>query len=128
MTDGFRRTAWNSTLRVREYLKRHVGLTRKTPLRPKNPDRAKERWERAFHSRERVRWVSRRPCLVCGRRPSQNAHVKSRAAGGTYRDVVPLCRYHHRRQHEVGIETFQGMYTLDLAAEARRVDDEWEQR
>ena len=45
-------------------------------------------------------------------------HVKSRAAGGTYRDLVPLCLYHHRSVHDMGRDTFAARHDIDLAAEA----------
>lgn len=49
------------------------------------------------------------PCCVCGKPgPSDPCHIKSRGAGGpdTHRNIVPMCRGHHREQHQGGIITF----------------------
>ena len=44
-------------------------------------------------------------CLFCGRRPVEHHHATGRpAAGEAYLDprlVVPLCRRHHVREHEL---------------------------
>lgn len=63
------------------------------------------------------------PCAVCGRVPSENAHTKSRATGGTYQDIIPLCHKHHRESHDIGLTTFATKYNLDLVALAKRVCD-----
>ena len=42
-------------------------------------------------------------------------------AGGTRRDLVPLCAHHHREQHDTGVETFATRYQVDLAALAASV-------
>lgn len=54
-------------------------------------------FERTFHSEERVIFIKSLPCEVTGKvsttpcsSPVVNAHMKSRGAGGTYRDIVPL--------------------------------------
>ena len=49
-------------------------------------------FERSFHSEERVLFINSLPCEVTGRLSDTvvNAHTKSRGAGGTYKDIVPL--------------------------------------
>lgn len=44
------------------------------------------------------------PCLVCSRRPSDPAHIRSRGAGGddVPWNLAPLCRVHHTEQHQLG--------------------------
>lgn len=44
------------------------------------------------------------PCLACGARPSDPAHIKSKGAGGgdDKWNVMPLCRIHHSLQHTKG--------------------------
>jgi hypothetical protein len=54
------------------------------------------------------------PCCVCARRPCDPAHVVSRGAGGTDSDVVPLCKFHHREQHDIGIQSFQARHNIVL--------------
>lgn len=47
--------------------------------------------------------------------PIEAAHVKSRGAGGGWKNnVVPLCRRHHRQQHDMGSDTFAFHHVLDL--------------
>ena len=78
----------------------------------------KARFARAFGSKERVRQIQQSPCLVCGKVPSEAAHVRSRGAGGGPDDLVPLCSGHHSEQHTAGTKTFEKRHGLDLRAEA----------
>jgi RNase P subunit RPR2 len=87
---------------------------KRSPIKRSNPARKRKRFAEAFGSRERVEAIRRTPCVVCGVVPSENAHVRSRGAGGTWQDVVPLCRDHHREQH-AGARTFEANHNLDLA-------------
>lgn len=57
------------------------------------------------------------PCCICGR-IAEAAHVRSRGAGGTDYQTVPLCHGHHMEQHTIGIKTFQARYAIDLQAAA----------
>jgi hypothetical protein len=55
------------------------------------------------------RFVSKQPCLVCGRAPSEPHHLRfaqPRALGRKVSDefTVPLCRLHHRELHRHGDE------------------------
>jgi Rad52/22 family double-strand break repair protein len=64
---------------------------------------------RRIRDREHVRAVTRQPCLICGRSPSDPHHLRfaqSRALGRKVSDefVVPLCRGHHRELHRCGDE------------------------
>jgi hypothetical protein len=59
--------------------------------------------------RAHVKFVARRPCLICGRRPSDAHHLRfaqSRALSRKVSDefTVPLCRGHHREVHRCGDE------------------------
>ena len=85
-----------------------------------------KKWHKAFGSTELVAWINAMGCLVCGRAPSDAAHVRSKGAGGGWdRNLVPLCRVHHTEQHQIGIKTFQTKYNLDLKAEAEAISDDW---
>lgn len=93
-------------------------LKRRTPLRPVNPERAAKKYERNFGAYAEV--IRRQPCAVpgCRSRKSEPAHVKPRGmggCGGAKRDLVPLCRRHHREQ-EGRTSAFQARYSLDLTA------------
>lgn len=64
---------------------------------------------RRYRSRDHIRFVAHRPCLVCGRKPSDPHHlrfVQPRALGRKASDefTVPLCRIHHREVHQAGDE------------------------
>ena len=72
-----------------------------------------------------VAWVRGQPCLVCGKL-GEACHVRTRRNGGDRGNVVPLCREHHREQHQTGIQTFQARYHLDLAARARALDERYQ--
>ncbi|SHN87806.1 ERF family protein [Bradyrhizobium erythrophlei] len=75
--------------------------------------------------RNHLRFVASRPCLVCGRSPSDPHHLKfaeQRAMGRKVSDkfTVPICRIHHRELHRRGDERIwwesQGIDPLPVAA------------
>ena len=102
----------------RTELKRRTPLKAAKRLRPVNSKRKRLRHARNFG--EEAALVRSLPCLVCGGL-SEPAHVVSRGAGGGRFDLVPLCRDHHREQHDDGVLTFAERHCLDLRAEADRV-------
>jgi len=64
---------------------------------------------RRLRDRDHVRYVTKQPCLICGRQPSDPHHLRfaqSRAMGRKVSDefTVPLCRGHHREVHWHGDE------------------------
>jgi hypothetical protein len=104
-------------------MKRKTPLKTTKPMAKSNAKRKKARFLKAFGSRERVLAIKAMPCLVCGALPSDNAHIKSRGAGGSFRDVVPLCRNHHQ-EHHAGPKALEAKYGLNLreAADALAAD------
>ena len=66
-------------------------------------------------------WIRELGCLVCNERPVQPHHFPTRGAGGTAKDLTPLCQYHHAQFHEMGPGSFQETYEVDLVAEAARL-------
>ena len=100
-----------------------------------NPERRELRYARDFGGL--AVFVRGLPCLVCRARPVDPAHVRSRGAGGhawigdpdnpaTARgNLVPLCRKHHREQHDTGLRSFETKHGLVLAAEAERIGEEF---
>jgi hypothetical protein len=72
-----------------------------------------------LRDKEHRKFVSRQPCLVCGRTPSDPHHlrfVQSRALGRRVSDefTVPLCRVHHRELHRQGDEAaWWGKLSID---------------
>jgi hypothetical protein len=64
---------------------------------------------RRIRDRDHVRFVTKQPCLICGRRPADPHHLRftqQRALGRKVSDefTVPLCRGHHREAHRFGDE------------------------
>ncbi len=62
-----------------------------------------------IRDKEHLKFVSRQPCLVCGRQPSDAHHLRfaqPRALGMKVSDefTVSLCRTHHRNLHQTGNE------------------------
>lgn len=109
-------------------------LKRRTRLRPKaeKPSRYDaEIWHGPGGPEDSHReFVRSRGCLLsrseCGG-PIEVHHVKTRATGGGFLDLVPLCRAHHTGGpwpafpvHQ-GRETFEKWYGVDLEAQAKRL-------
>lgn len=128
-------------------------LRRKARLAPVNRKRKAAAFKKNFGLK--AAWIRERDCAVAFRRPLrplpdsdsktedalivvgwlglcagpvEAAHAKTRGAGGTAADLVPLCQYHHRRQHMLGIKTFGARYGVDLAEMAESYDHAWEHR
>jgi hypothetical protein len=64
---------------------------------------------RRLRDKEHVKFVAKKPCLICGRRPPDAHHLRfaqHRALGRKASDefTVPLCRGHHREAHRFGDE------------------------
>jgi Putative HNHc nuclease len=64
---------------------------------------------RRFRDKAHIRFVSKQPCLICGRQPADAHHLRFAqhpALGRKVSDefVVPLCRGHHREVHRCGDE------------------------
>ena len=62
-----------------------------------------------LRDKDHRKFVSRQPCLVCGRSPAEPHHLRyaqPRALGRKVSDefTVPVCRLHHRELHRVGDE------------------------
>src|SRR5262249_32088153 len=62
-----------------------------------------------LRDKKHLKFVTRQPCLVCGRVPSDSHHLtfaQARALGHRVSDefTVPVCRIHHRELHRWGDE------------------------
>jgi hypothetical protein len=62
-----------------------------------------------LRDKEHCKYVATRPCIVCGRTPSETHHIRfaqpralSRKVSDEY--TVPVCRLHHRELHRYGDE------------------------
>ena len=80
---------------------------------------------RRIRDRDHIRLVAGRPCLVCGRLPSDPHHLRfaqSRALSRKVSDefTVPLCRGHHRELHRYGDEAaWWSRFGIDVLEIAR---------
>lgn len=109
-------------------LQRGAPLKRRAKLKKQNMARQAAAFAEDFGSPERVTWIQAQPCAVCGRSPSECAHVRSRGAGGKAADILPLCRTCHSEQHQVGRETFEATRGVNLAQIARDTEQRWRAR
>jgi hypothetical protein len=62
-----------------------------------------------LRDKEHCKFVSKQPCVVCGRTPAEPHHIRfaqPRALGRKVSDeyTVPVCRLHHRELHRYGDE------------------------
>lgn len=78
----------------------------------REPDRKYPRHER---------WVRSHACSIagCENGPIEFAHVRSAANAGMGLKPnssygISLCTTHHREQHNIGVDTFQRIYNIDL--------------
>lgn len=111
----------------RSPLKRKGYLKRRNPER-RNPERKAKAFSRHFGSVARVEWINSHPCSCGGAHPdcrgrTVNAHVKSRGAGGTWRDIIPLSYFCHIAQGNRGWSDYaeQGGLTKREAQERAAV-------
>lgn len=102
---------------------------RRTRVNPINKKRRKRELDRQFGAlAEYVRGLS---CCVKGCiRWAEPAHVHTRRNAGAWREtpdgwavgnIAPLCHWHHREQHAIGVSSFGSKYDLDLEEVAERV-------
>jgi len=94
------------------------------PIKRRNEARRARLFAKQFGSVARVEAINALACYCCRREGAENAHIKSRGAGGTWRDVVDLGIRCHRTApdslHNCGsIEAFEAAHPwVDLRARA----------
>lgn len=77
----------------------------------------RQRYQKQFG--DKADYIRQLPCIAChAAAPSDPHHVRSRGAGGTSKDLVPLCRHCHTALHQMGAKTFASRYDVDLRAKA----------
>lgn len=97
-------------------------------IRPINVERHEREWGRVYHSLERVLFVKRLPCIVCGIRRCHNSHIANDGKGrkGDYTLIVPCCRKHHDELDNAnGRLAFQEKYGVFLEVEAAATEGAW---
>ena len=100
-----------------------AGFKKREPIRLVNRARKKKRNAEAFGVQ--AQFCRESDCCVpdCLVTPCDPAHVVSRGAGGKDRHCVPLCRHHHRQQHDKGMRTFERLHGINLTAIAARISE-----
>lgn len=101
---------------------------KRSRVRPRNAKRRTSEWARAYGSKARVQWVKSQPCILCGERPSENAHIRT---GGMGRKadaclIVPLCRTHHEGFHRFGKAKMELAYDVSFAHAALQTETGWQ--
>lgn len=85
-------------------------LSRSTPMKKRNVERHEREWVKQFHSEAFVRFTHDRPCVRCGRTPSDPHHEPLRSQGGTWKNVSPVCPDCHTlgpdARHNTSAEAF----------------------
>jgi ERF superfamily len=82
---------------------------------------------RRIRDKEHIKFVTRQPCLLCGRSPSDAHHLRFAQRSALGRKVsdeftVPLCRAHHREVHRCGDEAaWWTKADIDSIASAREL-------
>lgn len=96
-------------------------IERNVSVAPINRERKAKLAAEQFGDGPYAAWLRSLPCVCCGRWEKDRIHVhhvKSRAAGGTERDLVPLMYDCHDRGHVGGWQTFERRAGVDLRMEA----------
>ena len=87
---------------------------KRTPIKRVNRKRRAKRHVDAFGSK--ADYIRSLPCDVCHEYGCDPHHIPSRAAGGTSKDLIPLCRPHHTEFHTLGEQSFAAKNGKDLRA------------
>lgn len=99
------------------------------PIKAKNVQRSADEFARCYLSEERVEWVKELPCVVggCTHTSIENAHIEGDGAGrkAGYEKIVPLCRTHHAKLHQIGREEFEGTFYVELTSLALDTERCW---
>lgn len=103
-------------------------------MNPINRKRAKKKHAEAFGPPGFVEFVHEFGCVIAREKadakcdgPVEVAHLKSRGAGGVWREnTVGLCRHHHAQHHRLGVESFDRFYETDLDLWACAITHRWD--
>jgi hypothetical protein len=98
-------------------------MKRKKGVKRVNPERKKRLFAAHYGNDAYVEALHKEGCQVSGCAPTSGsrakiecAHHPTKATTGTWRDITPLCAYHHRVQHDIGVVSFEAFYGIDLKA------------
>lgn len=76
-----------------------------------------------------LRSLKEMPCFICGARPSDPHHIRTRGSGGgdEPNNMLPLCRMHHVEIHRIGVKSFAERYRvpIDFSGIYPKLEFEW---
>jgi hypothetical protein len=109
-------------------LRSRSSLTRRTKVKNTNRRRRAKEFARAYGSEERVEFVRNLPCIVCGSRPSENAHIVTGGMGrkADYQLIVPLSSDCHAMAHAKGMSWLEVERGIDLELAAACTEAAWQ--
>lgn len=95
--------------------------------------RSKSEFQRIYGSKERVLFVKGLRCPVswCSNAtPTENCHIEGDGVGrkSAYTKIVPLCQLHHLKLHDLGRDSFEQTYHIDLEKCAEETERAWQSR
>jgi hypothetical protein len=95
--------------------------------KPKAKKRKPSETLRIYGGEDRLVWVASQPCIICGLRACDNAHVATGGMGrkADARFIVPLCSPDHRELHQIGVASFEKRYSIDLLQLAAQTEAAW---
>ena len=108
-----------------------ISTSKNPTTRKRQRERKLSRFERCFHSEDRVLFVKVMGCAICGwdsGEPIANAHTGSWSGGGRrsgYKTIVNLCRTHHA-EYDAGRMRFCVEHGFDPAKRAAAVEKAWQ--
>lgn len=109
---------------------RRSELFRRTPIKRVNKGRKARLREQQWGPPGWVQFVKSQRCCACHGPYPEAAHEPSRGAGGTWKDIVPLCAHCHRTRpgaiHQIGRRLFEEKNNLDLEEVKARLLDKWD--
>lgn len=81
--------------------------------------------------KEYLDYVRKLPCLVCGK-AADSHHLCAVGAGRKRKrpkwedyTIIPLCRVHHSRLHQIGLTLFQNSIQINLVKKAFIILAKW---
>ena len=110
----------------RSPLTRRTALQTRTPIKragrlnPVNRTRRARLFAQQYgEGGKYAEWLRSRSCAACTRRGGLVVHhVRSRGAGGTWKDCVPLCTGCHHMAHQHGNEAVELLWEVSLTEDA----------
>jgi len=75
-------------------------------------------------SKKNLELIKSFPCFICGDKPCDPDHIKSRGAGGgdDLSNLNAICRKHHIERHSIGLKQFLNKYHTIISLSREKYD------